>query len=680
MPNQYPTLDEGESVDVFHGVEIPHPYRWMDDVDSQDVRRWVAAQNCLTDELIPDSPCARRYQDLLLRLPDPDSITLPVFRGDRRLEIRQDDSGLFLIVHDQDSSLITVGPGRHGLNPALRIHREFVYLSPTGRYVAFAGSNEASDQQNIYVWDIDSQQLVGSPIPPVTNPVVAWLPDESGFYYNVGTLDHSSRRGVCLRLLAESADSDPLVFDFSRGQGHAALPMVTGGFLIIKTINFVTQISGLHVAPLEEDTRFRTVVEDGSVYVNVVGMNGPVLYLETSWDAPRLQIIAVDLAGSDLNQRRTVVCELDQPIARTTHSVQSTKCCLAGGHLLVTYLHHACSRVELFQLDGKWLKTLPIPGFSTIEEIRRSEDGAGIELSLRSYTTPQSRLVYDIASARISTAEQLEVPWESDSVEVSQDFCRSADGTTIPMFIIRPRNGPPVQPVMLYGYGGWGQPLLPGFSPEIAAWTSVGGTYVVANLRGGGEYGGHWHDMGKGLQKQNVFDDFCAVAEHLIAKGIATPDKLAAKGLSNGALLVAACANRRPELFAAVVMEVPFVDVLNMLDHPVGIHLTAELGDPTADLESFNCILGYSPFQNVQASHQRPAIYAAVATRDERAPPSAAYQYIARLQASSEPDQMVLLRTVEDQGHTGWPWTATAGVLTEEFSFLRSQLDLDEVS
>ncbi len=279
---------------------------------------------------------------------------------------------------------------------------------------------------------------------------------------------------------------------------------------------------------------------------------------------------------------------------------------------------------------------------------------------------------FDIAPEKTDLTRQLDAGLEKGRYQVSQVFCESRDGTRIPLFIIRPVEPPETaEPaVLLYGYGGWGQATSPAFFPDLVAWIRQGGVYVVANIRGGGEYGQSWHQAGKLLNKQNVFDDFCSVAEYLREEGIAAPGKLAIRGLSNGGLLTTACVNQRPDLFDAAIAEVPLVDVVHLMDTAVGGPVAMELGDPTADQSTFQYIHSYSPLQNVNAHPLRPPVLVVVGAEDERALPHFSYQYVAAMQASRGPDQMVLLRTIAGEGHTAWPWPTIVTSLCEQLRFL----------
>ena len=680
MPlEQYPELPEGNATDVFHGEEVAHPFKWMEDVANPDVRHWLDVQSELTDNYLADSAYGSKIRTLLESMPEYVAARLSWIRGTRRFQFEKllGHTRPVLTMREGEEIEIVLAPGQRGLSQDLRLYEEFVYISPSGRYVAFASSNEASDLQSIVVWDIELRQITGDATVPVLNPVVAWLPDESGFFYNVNTSPAPGSGSLHFRDRISGVDKS--VFEFLSGDAHAALPYVApdGRYLFVKTLNFVTQRAGLLASRLDIDGEFIRIFDDCEAFLNITGVQDDILYLETDWDAPRMQIISVNLAGKVPVERETIVPEQKHPIARSTHTVSSTKSCLVGDQLFVTYLVDVSSRIRRFFSTGEFLANVHIPAFSTVNEIRPSEQCDGLDISVSTFLIPHQHLHYQAANHEMAIVSEHRLTGDQENIVIRQEFCRSPDGTQIPMFIISPENpsSKDRSPVLLYGYGGWGIPLVPSFSAEAAAWTALGGTYVVANLRGGGEYGRQWHEMGKGLNKQNVFDDFCSVAEYLIAKDIATPDTLSIKGLSNGGLLVAACVNRRPELFAAAVMEVPLVDVLNLMDTPIGIPVSEELGNPVAHVEDFKYIRSYSPFQNIQPDTQRPDVFVVVADKDERAPPSAAYKYLARLQATADAEQVALLRVIEREGHTGWSRTNTMNATVDEFCFLFLAMD-----
>ena len=679
---EYPDSPASDDAFEMHGIRIPAPYTWLEDVEAESVRSWVAAQNSLTGKQIPKDDVWRQLKDSFSAMPEFVPEALPIECGSRSFRFDQHEAASQpgLLMTESGAEHTVLMPGHSGLDSRMRIAREFVYPSANGRFVAFAGSLEATDMQSVFVWDVNQECLLDETIAPTANPVVAWLPDETGFYYNVcrevlgGEPWQSQKDGLYFHELGTPPSQDRLIFEYANGPGHTALPWLSsdGKYLFIKTLDFVTQLSGLLYLRPQLGQEPIWLFQDQEARVNLIGLRADQVYLETSWGAPNSRVLRVNLLDPDRQNWTEVVPEKRNPIARTTHSVVSQQCCLCGDILYVTYLVHACNRIECFAVNGDSQGAVEIQEFSSVLQLRPAAEGSGLELALTSFLLPFSHWRLASPGAPLQELSRVSAGCNPDHFVLRQEFCRSPDGTEVPMFIILPKNPaagrPP--PVLLYGYGGWGQALAPEFRPDLIAWINQGGCYVVANIRGGSEYGEAWHDAGRLLNKTNCFDDFCAVAEYLLSSGTASRGKLAIRGLSNGGLLTAACANRRPELFDAAITEVPLVDVVRLMDTPIGGPVSMELGNPEEDEEVFRYMMSYSPLQNIEACEQRPDVMVVVAEEDERALPHFAYQYTAAMQATTSADQIVLLRTIAEEGHSIWPWDVTVESLCEQLRFL----------
>jgi prolyl oligopeptidase len=312
---------------------------------------------------------------------------------------------------------------------------------------------------------------------------------------------------------------------------------------------------------------------------------------------------------------------------------------------------------------------LPFPG--RVSAIQTKKDDPVIYLGLQSFLVPQSTYAFDTEAGKLSPVEVIAAPAAFDDYEVQRAFYSSYDGTRIPMTIIRRKDAPHdgKAKVMLYGYGGWGIPLLPGFNNRIHAWLHMGGIYAIANLRGGGEYGDAWHQAGQFFNKQNVFDDYAAAAEYLVSEGYTTHSRIAIIGASNGGLLTAASYNQRPELFGAVVSEVAAVDMLRFQDTPIGGTVTMELGNPDQSVEMFEYLRGYSPLHNVRHEGPFPPILNVVGENDPRCKPGHIYKYVAELQKMGDPERLVLMRLVRGAGHGSGRKDAQVNWIADEISF-----------
>jgi prolyl oligopeptidase len=339
--------------------------------------------------------------------------------------------------------------------------------------------------------------------------------------------------------------------------------------------------------------------------------------------------------------------------------------------LYVVYVQDNTHAVRVFDLQGERLGEVALPFPGRVSGMGTKEGDATIYLGLQSFLVPQSTYAYDTEAKTLTPVEVVPTPPAFDDYEVQQVFYSSYDGTRVPMSIIR-RKGTPQDgeaKVLLYGYGGWGIPILPTFSNRIHTWLHMGGTYAIANLRGGGEYGDAWHQAGQFFNKQDVFNDYFAAAEYLVAEGYTSHSRIAILGASNGGLLTTAAYNQRPELFGAVISEVAAVDMLRIQDTPVGATVNMELGNPAQSVEMFEYLLSYSPLHTVRHEAPYPPILNIVGENDPRCKPGHIYKYVAELQRMGDPERVALLRLVRGAGHGSGRKDAQLQWLADELSF-----------
>jgi prolyl oligopeptidase len=665
----YPPADRTDKVDTFHGVPVADPYAWLGS-DTPATRAWLHGQAALTDTILSRLPDRTLVDHLVSQLPDCVPDRLPVRQGGRAFVFGVSvNGGASLVRSEQDgTSAVVFDPADVALIAEGRLSPEFTYVSPDGRHVAVGLTQPGTDWSRFVVWDIDGRRLLAGPFAETAHPVVAWRPDGSGFYYNI-TLERFGRGepadGVWFHDLREDPALDRLVFDHRGGHGHAALPIVlANGVLLVKTIDFVSQEASLW---LVDGPTARLLLPPGPRF-NLIGESGPELVLETQVGASRGRVVALDPRHPKPALRELVAESDDSALAIASHSTWSPLSRVCGGRLFLTCIKDAAHRVRVFSLDGSAIGELAIPSPCTVLEI--TADGAALEVGSAGFLRPWSRFSIDPTTLEIDVLEAVGSGLPIDDATTEQIFCNSSDGVRVPAFIVRPPGDPRPRPTLLYVYGGWGQSVTPSFRPDLAVWVAMGGAYAVANTRGGGEYGEPWHRAGMRLNKINTFADCCAVAEFLVDARVAGPDQLCIRGLSNGGLVVAACINRRPDLFAAASCMIPLVDVVHLMDMPAGSSIAAEFGDPTADRETFDYLLSYSPLQNVRHSPVRPDLLIIAGETDERAPPAWAYRYVAELQATTADDQVVLLRVVPGEAHGGWPQEVEHVLLGEQIAFL----------
>lgn len=671
---KYPPLRQSEAADVIHGTRVGDPYRWLAE-ESGETHAWIAAQGALTTDFFARLESRPLIRKIVSAVPD-DAGNVADFSRDRFhfSFARCGTSGLVLVRTDVDGSAETFDPAAVQALREMRLQSNFVYVSPRGRFVAAGLSPPGSDWTTLHLWDFSRHVLLRGTFPETMHPVVTWLADETAFFYNL-TRKQFGREGyadgVYRHEINGTDSSDAIVFEHPEADGHAALPVLAEacGFLLIKTLDFVTQKAGLFAHALGDDRPTRRLLAPLAAF-NVLGECDGEILLETTLNAPNGRVLAIDPRGGG---SREIVCEqADAFLAIASHATGAVLGTLSNRILFVTYVRQASHCVQTFDLAGRALGSVALPPLCTVIRVAHVE--GGVEILLSTFTARKRRFLVRARDAVVESGgeETLHVP-----CRIRQIWATSADGTRVPAFVIAPKGQERGLPTLLYGYGGWGQSLTPSFRTDLAVWLALGGAYVVANIRGGGEFGETWHDSGARLNKVNCIEDFCAVAQALIHGGITSPAQLAVRGLSNGGLLVAASVNRHPELFAAASVRVPLVDVVHLRDLPAGAALARELGDPQQDIETFSAICAYSPLQNVRASPQRPAVLVIAADRDERLPRGWTFRYVAALQATCMPDQCVLMRLVEGEGHVGWPVDVERDVMADELAFLWSTVSAE---
>jgi prolyl oligopeptidase len=398
--------------------------------------------------------------------------------------------------------------------------------------------------------------------------------------------------------------------------------------------------------------------------------DGPVFWFRTDLDAPRGRVIAVDVRRPERAHWREII----PPSEATLQEAN-----VVGGRLIARYLRDARSEVKVFGLDGAFVRDVELPGLGSADGFGGKRTDTETFYSCTGYTTPATIYRYDVATGRSTVFRAPKVDFDAARFETKQVFVTSKDGTRVPMFLTH-RRGLKLEganPTLLYGYGGFNVSLTPAFSVSVAVWLELGGIYAVANLRGGGEYGEDWHQAGTKLKKQNVFDDFLAAAEWLIAQRYTSREKLAISGGSNGGLLVGAVMTQRPELFRAALPAVGVLDMLRFHKFTIGWAWTSDYGSPD-DPEEFRALLAYSPYHQLKPGVRYPATLITTADHDDRVVPAHSFKFAARLQECQAPDGLpVLIRIETRAGHgAGKPTTKLIEEVADKWAFLVRELGM----
>ncbi len=674
LPLDYPLAARGDHVDVYHGVQVADPYRWLEDSESEPVRAWITAQNQLATTFLAADPGRDALRRRLEELLDYERISLPILCGGRLFYEYNDG------LRDQSVLLVQEGPGEAPselLDPATLAADGTVSLaafvpSPDGKLLAWASSDGGSDWRTWRFLEVATRTPLDDTITRNKFGGLDWNDSGTGVYYlryprpsegeRLRELNPSGE--VAYHALGTDEDVDRLI---------AAAPADEGimlGFsltedrqrMVLSRFDVRTRendLDLLHLAPPNVGLR-RTLVADLGARTSYVGDSGNEIFLRTDYEAPNGRVVAVDSQAPARAWRELV------PAGE--HALQSVT--FVGGKLFVRSLVDATAEVRVFSTSGRPLGDVSLPGLGSVSGFRGTSRDPVTYFSFTNHTRPRTIYSYDCASGTKAVFRSPPLRFDPTDFIVEQVFVESKDGTRVPMFLAAAkgleRDGR--NPTWLYGYGGFGISLTPSFSVANLVWMERGGLVAIPNLRGGGEYGEPWHEAGTKLAKQNVFDDFIAAAEWLIANGYTSPERLAIGGDSNGGLLVGATMLQRPELFAAAVPSRGVLDMLRYHEFTIGWGWAGDYGT-SAHPDEFRALLAYSPVHNVHAGEHYPATLVLTADRDDRVVPAHSYKFAAALQAAQGHEAPVLLRVQTRAGHG-------AGTPTR----LRIEQDVDRLS
>jgi prolyl oligopeptidase len=641
---RYPEADREPVVDQLHGHAVADPYRWLEDAADQRTRRWQAAQDELWLKHVSGLPDRDRFRDRVARFSSVGTVTPPLWRGGRQFFLRrsaqQDHPVLYVAAPQtaqQSAAQALIDP--MAIDPSGGTTLDHWQPSPDGGRLAFQLSSGGTEDSTLYVMDTGTGQVLDGPIDRCRYSPVAWLPDGSGFYF-------VRSRQVYLRRVGRPDDLPVMMRAASYGLEISA----DGRWLTISATHGAANEVWLADVSVPDQPRL-TVVQQGvdARSVLMVGGDGR-LYAVTTLGAPAGRICVGDPGRPEHVNWQELVAE--EPGAPLSDLAVLDGPELTRPLLLIARTRHALGEISVHDLrTGERVGDVPLPGLGTVGSLTAWPSG-GHELWF-SYTdslSPSAVYRYDARTGRTSLWDDPPGRVDVPQLTARQVVYRSTDGTPVRMLVLaRPgRHGP--RPTILYGYGGFGQPLTPTYSSFALAWAEAGGVFVTANVRGGGEEGDEWHRAGSLHNKQNVFDDFVAAAETLIADGWTTPRQLGICGESNGGLLVGAALTQRPDLFAAAVCSAPVLDMVRFQHSGLGESWISEYGS-VADPAQFEDLLAYSPYHHVAEGKDYPAVLFTVFGGDTRVDPLHARKMCAALQHATTGNRPTLLRFEHETGH-----------------------------
>jgi prolyl oligopeptidase len=607
---------------VYHGVRVDDPYRWLEDPDSEETIAWTDRQNALTRELL-DGARRDTLRSQLERLYNYPRTSAPVRRGSRYFFAR--NSGLqnqpVLYVQDRPDGTPRVLLDPNTLSSDGTIALTAWTPSDDGRLLVYALSSGGSDWQDLHVRDVDRGSDLDDHLRWAKFVSLSWLGDASGFYYTRFPEEGSYHPVVCLHRLGASQADDAIVFGPSNDPEivYEVDQSSDYRFLVITTFKGASENSAVTVL---ENGMVRWSVSNFDHAWHFIDASGDTLFLRTNLDAPRGRIVAV---GQDFRPA-TILPETSDSLINAL---------VVGGRIATLYLRNASSRVRLFELDGREHRGVELPALGSVTEMQGEADGDELFLRFASFTWPPTVLRCVVSDASVTVFAKPGAAVDPEQYETSQAWYPSRDGTRISMFLVHRRGlaRDAQRPVWITAYGGFNINIVPDFDPGHFVWLDRGGVLAVPNLRGGGEYGEDWHRAGMLDRKQNVFDDGIAAAEFLIEQGYTRPRRIVFEGGSNGGLLVAAVLTQRPDLPGAIVCRVPVADMLRYHLFTVGRFWIPEYGSAD-DPAQFKFLYAYSPLHRVRQEVEYPPVLVTTAETDDRVAPGMARKLAATLQTA----------------------------------------------
>jgi prolyl oligopeptidase len=678
MPT-YPDTRSIDLVDIIHGESIADPYRWLEDGDTPETRRWTDQQNTLTQAHLAAVPgrerIRRRLEELLaigvLSVPEP-------VRGHYfylRREGRQNQPVLYWRQGVTGEDRVAVDP--NALNDAGTTALDWFYPSQDGRLLAYGLSENGSEESVLHLMEVESGRHLPDRIPRMRAASLAWLPDATGFYYSrypapgeVPEGEEHYHRALYYHRLGADPAADPLVFRPIQKEYWPGVSVSPDGRWLVVSVARTFDQTDLYVQDLIARGPLTPVAENLPASFEGEIAHGH-LFLRTNLDAPTYRLYRVDPQHPDRGAWREIVAPREDAVLESIS--------IAGDRLALGYLERASSRLRLTDLDGRPVGDVTLPELGSLFGLGAEWDGREIFYGFSSYTVPPSVYRIDLATGEAALWRRVEADVDPSRFVVRQVSYASRDGTPISMFLVH-RSGLERNrdnPTYLTGYGGFNISMTPAFSRSLLLWLERGGVVAVPNIRGGGEYGETWHQAGILASKQNSFDDFIGAAEWLIREGYTRPERLAAVGGSNGGLLVGAVLTQRPELFRAALIQVPLLDMLRYHRFLIARLWIPEYGS-AEDPAQFRWLRAYSPYHHVREGVAYPAVLLATAESDTRVDPMHARKMAARLQAATSADRPILLRLESRAGHgAGKPLSKVLDELTDSWTFVFSELGVE---
>lgn len=669
----YPVARKVDTVDNYFGTNVPDPYRWLENDTSAETGAWVAAQQQLTESYLSGIPFRNSIRERLTKIWNYPRYGVPFREGPYLFFFKNDglQNQAVLYVQEGDAGTPRVLLDPNTLSADGTLSLSDLSVSHDGKYMAYSLSQSGSDWNTIHVMEIADGKILGDTLKWVKFSQMAW--QGNGFYYScydapkpgMELSSKNEHQKVWYHKVGDRQSADRLIY------ANPAFPLRTYGVQTTEDERFLilyesesTSGNALWYRDLSgPEVPFRQLTKGFDHEYSVLDHLEGKLLVITNHEAPKRKMVLMDPVAPDPSRWKDIIPEKEEVLETAS---------MAGSGLVAVYMHHASSQAFLYDMTGKQLAEMNLPGIGTLAGFSGKRGVNTAYYGFTSFTFPTTIFRLDLANNTSEVFYRPEIDFNPDLYEVKQIFFASKDGTEVPMFIVMKKgtllNGE--NPLLLYGYGGFNVSLTPSFSISRLVFLENGGIYVMVNLRGGGEYGEDWHKAGTREKKQNVFDDFIAAAEYLIREKYTSPEKLAIMGGSNGGLLVGACMTQRPDLFRVAIPQVGVLDMLRYHKFTIGWAWASDYGTSETK-EGFDYLIRYSPLHNIREGVNYPATLAFTADHDDRVVPAHTFKFMAELQARHTGPNPVLVRIESKAGHgAGKPTAKIIDEATDLWTFV----------
>jgi len=667
-------------VDVIHGVRVADPYRWLEDIDSDETRAWIEAQNDLTFTYLNSIPLKEKIRRRMEELWNYEKFDVPVKYGGRYFFTRNDglqnQSVLYWMESLEEEPRELLDP--NGLSEDGTVALMEYSVSDDGKLLAYGVSASGSDWREWRVREVDTGRDLEDHLMWTKFTPAAWTPDCEGFFYSrfdppeegMTFKEANYNQKLCYHRIGATQSEDVLVYERPDHKEWRFRGYVTddGRFLVITVTRGTLRENGVFYIDLEDgEWEVRELLKEFDSKYDFVGNDGTVFFFTTDLEAPMSRVIAVDLSDPLPSSWREVIPESRDSLRGVS---------FINDRFIAVYLHDVKSQILVYDMGGIQVGEVELPVIGSVTGFTGKRMDSETFYHLTGFTTPGTVYRYDAETGESSVFREPEIGFDPGEYVSEQVFYESKDGTRVPMFVCH-RKGLKKDgnnPTYLYGYGGFNNALTPRFNVRNLVWIEMGGVFAQANMRGGGEYGKSWHEAGTKLKKQNVFDDFIGAAEWLIDRGYTSTPRLSISGRSNGGLLAGACLVQRPDLYGVVLPIVGVLDMLRFEKFTVGWGWVSDYGS-VDNPDEFKALLAYSPYHNIKPGTKYPPTLVTTGDHDDRVFPAHSFKFASALQEAQAGPSPVLIRIDSKAGHgMGKPSSKLIEEYSDELAFIAENL------